>query len=333
MKIVVRTPNWIGDTLMALPAIESLRRNFPADEIWIAAPAWVREIFAGEESSERLWTIDSPKRGKDFFAAAAKLRAQAFEAGLLLTNSFGSAAVFTLAGIPERWGYAREGRGLLLTKKVRARRRDEPLHMVRYYLDLIAGLGWKTYPAEIRLTVTPSEKARGRDLLTAAGLDPERPLAILNPGASFGPAKRWPADRFAALARILQERHGLEIAVTGGAEDRPLAQVVQSAVSRPAADLTGRTNLRELLGVIRSAAVFVTNDTGPMHMANALGVPVVAVFGPTDPAVTAPYHEPRTVLKKDVVCWPCLYRQCPYDHRCLMSITAEETAEAVARFL
>ncbi len=333
MKIVVRTPNWIGDTLMALPAIESLRRNFPSDEIWIAAPAWVREIFAGEEWSGRLWPLDSPKRGNDFFAAAAKLRAPSFDAGLLLTNSFGSAAVFALAGIPERWGYAREGRGFLLTKKVRARRGDEPSHMVRYYLDLVEGLGWKTHPAEIRLTVTSSEAERGRALLTAAGLDPGRPLAILNPGAAFGPAKRWPADRFAALARILQDRHGLEIAVTGGVEDRLSAQVVQSAVSRPAADLTGRTTLRELLGVIRAAAVFVTNDTGPMHMANALRVPVVAVFGPTEPAVTAPYHEPRTILKKDVVCWPCLYRECPYDHRCMLSITAEETAEAAARFL
>ena len=333
MKIVIRTPNWIGDTMMALPAIASVRRNLPASEVWIAAPPWVRDIFADDESAGRLLTLEAPRRGKDLFAAAAGIRAHRFDAGLLLTNSFGSAVVFALSRIPERWGYARDGRGLLITKRVPFRREGGPVHMVDHYLNLVSGLGIPPLVPDIRLAAMPDERQRARDLLSAAGLDPRRPLAILNPGASFGPAKRWPEDRFAELARILQNRHGVEIAVTGAVEDRPLAAALMDGLPRSAADLTGKTTLRGLLGLISLASVFITNDTGPMHLANALRVPVVALFGPTDPAVTAPFHEPRAILKKDAACWPCLYRECPYDHRCLKAITAEETAAEAARFL
>ena len=333
MKIIVRTPNWIGDTLMAFPAIAALRRHFPSDEISIAAPDGIRDIFAGPETTERLLFPAPARKGTSLLRAAAGLRAGRFDAGLLLTNSFGSALVFALARIPERWGYARDGRGRLLTKRVRARRTDEPVHMVRYYSELMEGLGIPTSPPEIRLSVIPEEAARGRELLARAGLDPGRPLVILNPGAAYGPAKRWPQERFSVLARIVQESRGAEIAVTGTAEDRPAAAAICAGLRRPAADLTGKTTLRELLAVIRAAAVFVTNDSGPMHLANALRVPVVALFGPTDPAVTAPYHDPRTILKKDVVCWPCLYRRCPYDHRCLAGISAEETAAAAENYL
>lgn len=333
MKIVVRTPNWIGDTLMALPAMAALRRHHSADEIWIAAPAGIRDIFAGPETKERLFVPDAAAENASLRHAAAAWRTGRFDAALLLTNSFGSALEMALARIPRRWGYDRDGRGLLLTRRVRYRRPDKPVHMVRYYLDLMEGLGMETETPEIRLQATPEETGRGRGLLAAAGLDSGRPLAILSPGAAYGPAKRWPTERFAELAALLQKRHGAEIAVTGTLHDREAAAVIGAGLSRPAADLTGRTTLRDLLGVIASAAVFVTNDSGPMHLANALRVPVVALFGPTDPAVTAPYHEPRTVLKKDVVCWPCLYRRCPYDHRCLAGITAGEAAEAAGAYL
>lgn len=333
MKIVVRTPNWLGDTLMALPAIEALRRHDPEVDIRIAAPPWIREIFSGPEAGFRMFPETADEREKDPLRPTAAVRAARFDAGLLLTNSFGSALTLARAGIRERWGYDRDGRGLLLTRRVRYRRRDEAVHMVRYYLDLMDGLGIPAIPPEIRLTVTPEEAARGRALLASAGLDPGRPLIVLHPGAAYGPAKRWPAERFAALAGILQDRRGVEIAVTGTDQDRALAAEIRPGLRRPAADLTGRTSLRELLAVAAAAAVFVTNDSGPMHMANAIRTPVVALFGPTDPAVTAPFHEPRVVLKTEAVCWPCLYRQCPYDHRCLTGISAEEAAAAVEGFL
>jgi len=333
MKIVVRTPNWIGDTLMALPALSALRRHYSDDEIWIAAPPGIRDLFAGPETRERLF-LPAPMTGKTSLRrAAAAWREGRFSTGILLTNSFGSALEFAVAGIPERWGYDRDGRGFFLTRRVRFRRPERPVHMVRYYLDLMEGLGIPAVAPDIRIALAPEEKRRGREILASAGLEPGRPLVILNPGAAYGPAKRWPAERFAELAALLQQRHDAEIAVTGTARDREAAEAVGAGLARPAALLAGKTSLRELLSVMASASVFVTNDSGPMHMANALRIPVVALFGPTDPAVTAPYHEPRTILKKDVVCWPCLYRRCPYDHRCLAGISAGEAAEAVGRYL
>jgi len=318
---------------MALPAIAALRRHDPAAEIWIAAPPWTRDIFAGPETDVRLFPAEAGPNGKDPLRSPAVFRAARFDAGLLLTNSFGSALTLARAGIPERWGYDRDGRGFLLTRRIRFRPKDEPVHMVRYYLNLMDGLGIRPIEPEIRLTVTPEEAGRSRKLLAETGIDPGRPLVVLHPGAAYGPAKRWPAGRFAALAKLLQDRRGVEIAVTGTAADRGLAETIRAGLRRPAADLTGKTTLRELLAVAAKAAVFVTNDSGPMHLANALRIPVVALFGPTDPAVTAPYHPPHTVLKKDAVCWPCLYRSCPYDHRCLNGIEAEEAAAAVEKFL
>ncbi|MBN1939793.1 MAG: lipopolysaccharide heptosyltransferase II [Candidatus Aminicenantes bacterium] len=333
MKIIVRTPNWLGDTLMALPAVESLRRHDSGAEVWIAAPPRVRDVFAGPEIGLPLFSGTPGSGANDPLRPASAVRAARFDAGLLLTNSFGSAMTLALARVPERWGYNRDGRGILLTRPVPFRRKEEPVHMVRYYLDLVEGLGFSTVPPEIRLSPTSEETALARSLLLAAGLDPARPLVVLHPGAAYGPAKRWPAERFSALARLLQDRRTVEIAVTGTEQDRPLAETVRAGLLRPAADLTGKTTLRGLLAVAAEAAVFVTNDSGPMHLANALRTPVVALFGPTDPAVTAPFHEPRTILKTEAVCRPCLYRQCPYDHRCLAGISADEAAAAVENYL
>jgi heptosyltransferase-2 len=334
MRIVVRVPNWIGDVMFALPALESLQENYPGAEIWLAGAPWVRDLLAGLAWGERTFQLDPTKGIGGLRAAARDVRERGFDLGLLLTNSFGSALLFALAKIPERWGYKRDGRGLLLTKALPAEASDPPLHMVGYYLRLLEGLGLRTVPPEIRLSVTDGECERARADLGALGISSGRPLVILNPGAAYGPAKRWPAARFAELGRLFQERRGADIAVTGAASDTGLAAEIGAALTRKPADLTGRTTLRGLLGVMSRAAVVVTNDTGPMHMANALRVPVVGVFGPTDPRATAPFHPPAAVLKKDgVPCWPCFYRECPYDHRCMTAVTAEEAFAAAVELM
>jgi heptosyltransferase-2 len=334
MRIVVRVPNWIGDVMFSLPALESLKANYPDAEIWLAGASWLGELLAGEPWGARVLPSGRAKGPAGLRAAARDLRERGFDLGLLLTNSFGSAALFALAKIPQRWGYKRDGRGFLLTKGPRAEDVDPPIHMVGYYLRLLEKLGLRTIPPEIRLSVIDGERERARTDLEALGISSDRPLVVLNPGAAYGPAKRWPAARFGELARLFQERNGADIAVTGAASDAGLAAEIGAALARKPADLTGRTTLRGLLGVMSRAAVVVTNDTGPMHMANALRIPVVGLFGPTDPRATAPFHPPAAILKHEgVPCWPCFYRECPYDHRCLTAVTAEEAFAAAEELL
>ncbi len=183
------------------------------------------------------------------------------------------------------------------------------------------------------MRLSPSEKRTAGLALEAAGVDLDKPVVILNPGAAYGPAKRWPAERFAAAGALFQKKHKASVVITGSEEERLLAERIASLLPRPATVLAGRTGLRQLLSVISRAALFITNDSGPMHLANALRVPVVAVFGPTDPAVTRPYHQPSVVLKKEAVCWPCLYRACPFDHRCMTAVTPEEVYAVGRGFL
>ncbi len=333
MKIVVRTPNWVGDAVLALPAVDSLRTNFPEAEITLYAGDWVRGLYAPENGAVDVLPANGAKTWRDLRAAAAALRERAFDVGLLLTNSFGSALEFRRAGIPERWGYRRDGRGFLLTKAAKPPDpQAEPRHHVYYYLELLEKLGLRAAPPVLRLRIPDQEARAAAALLDGLGLDPRKPLVLMNAGASYGPSKRWPAARFAELAGRLRADRGAQVVLTGAAEEADVASAVTSAGS-PAASLVGRTSLRLLLAVMGKASLFITNDTGPMHMANALRLPVVALFGPTEPLATAPFHPPAAVLHKPAPCGPCLYRTCPYDHRCMTAIFVEEAFAACAAFL
>jgi heptosyltransferase-2 len=328
MKIIIRAPNWIGDAVLALPAVAAVRRGFPQSEVWIAAKAGAGDLFPAAGLADGVLTLPEENDLRSLRLAAQEVRERAFDSGLLLTNSFASALLFYLSRIPERWGYAADGRSLLLTKAVRPKRAGVPRHQVQYYLDLVSGLGLETPPPELRIALpaAATESARGR--LRGLGLDPARPLVILCPGASYGPAKRWPADRFARAASLIQERRGAEILIIGSAPEAGIAEAIWRGMARKPTVLTGQTSLRELMGLISRATLLISNDTGPMHLANALRVPVVGIFGPTDPAVTRPFESPSRVVKKDVPCWPCYYRKCPLDHRCMTLISPEEVAGA-----
>ena len=334
MKIVVRAPNWVGDAILALPAVDSLAAHFPDAEITIAAADWVREVFAPEPGRRAVLALPTAKSLAGLKAAAGILREQKFDLAVLLTNSFGSALPFHRARIPERWGYRRDGRGPLLTRSVKPPDpQDEPRHHLYYYLELLSRLGIRTVTPDLRLRVPDDERAAARADLAKEGVDGSGPLVVFNPGASYGPAKRWPADRFAALADRLAAERKARIVLTGAAGEAEIAAAVAAAMKVRPINLAGRTTLGRLLAVIAEASLFVTNDTGPMHMANALRVPIVAVFGPTEPKATAPFHPPAWVLKKDAPCWPCLYRKCPFDHRCMTSITPEDAFAACAEAL
>ena len=270
MKIVVRIPNWIGDVMFSLPALESLKANFPDDEVWLAANAWVKDLFSEGGFSSRIIPLDDSIRLKNLRFISRVLKRHNFDVGLLLTNSFSSALLFAMAGIRERWGYGRDGRSLLLTKSVPWNEQGPPRHMVHYYLQLLEGLGLNVLPPEIRAQASAEEKERALQELRALGANPENPLVILHPGAAFGSAKRWPALRFAELARLLRNAKNADIAITGAAGDADLAEAISSALPEKPLLLAGKTSLSRLLGVISRASVFITNDTGPAHLANAL---------------------------------------------------------------
>lgn len=332
MKIVVRTPNWIGDTVLALPAIESLKRNFPQAQIWMATTERIQDLFASYDLVEGVMTLPALNDLRSLKDSAQKLKEMDFEIGLLLPNSFSSAILFYLAKIPERWGYQSDGRGLLLTKGVPIKE-EETCHQVYYYLNLISALGLKTSQSEIHLPLSLPEKESARKKLLSLSLDLSKPLIILNPGAFYGPSKRWPAAKFAELATLFQNRKAAEIIIVGSSDEFDLGEQVASFMQKKPVNLMGKTTLRELLSLISQSALFITNDSGPMHMANALKVPVVAIFGPTDPKTTGPFQQPSIIIRKDVACWPCSYRKCPYDHRCMMRVSPEEVFEVSQKFL
>lgn len=333
MKIIVRAPNWVGDSILALPAIASLHDNYPGAEIWVGSRDWVLDLFPAGDGLAGSIALPNRADLKTLKGAGRELRTRSFDAGLLLTNSFSSALLFVMGKIPERWGYAADGRGPLLTKRVARRAPGPDPHQVHYYLRLISGLGLKTRPPKIKLTLSTAETRAARERLRGLGVRAGRPLVVIDPGASYGPAKRWLPERFAAAADKLRARHKAEILLVGSSDETDLAEKVAAGMKKRPYVLTGRTTLRELLGLLGQAGLLLTNDSGPMHMANALGVPVVAVFGPTDPRRTGPIQPPFAVLKKDAACWPCLYRKCPYDHRCMAAIGVDEVFEACRQFL
>lgn len=232
MKIVVRIPNWIGDVIFALPALESLKANYPHAEVWIAAHPWVKDLFFGTPYAGRIIAAADGNSPSALRATAKNLRSQMFDIGLLLTNSLASALLFSLAKIPERWGYRRDGRGFFLTKRVSPGSPGQARHMVFHYLQLLEGLGLRTLTPEIRLPVSDEEKEGARNSLRALGLDPEKKIGLLAPGAAYGPAKRWPAAKFAALAGRLREQRKLEVLLVGAEGDAPLAEEIASAQTR-----------------------------------------------------------------------------------------------------
>lgn len=332
-KIIIRAPNWVGDSTLALPAMANLKRNFPESELWLAANDWVRDLFRKENYLEGIISLPQQNSLKNLNFSARKLKDFNFDLGILLTNSFGSALLFCLARIPQRWGYKKDGRGFLLTKRVPIRNPVGRYHQAQYYLDLLSGLGLKNYSTELNLSLDQQELDRVKEWFESLHIDTTRPLVIFNPGAYYGPAKRWPASKYSKLASLLQEKNRAQIIIIGSETEVPLAERIAADMSERPFILAGQTSLSQLAAILSLGSVFISNDSGPMHIANALKIPVIALFGPTEPLRTGPYQNPYILFHKGAPCWPCLYRVCPYDHRCMVSITANEVFEACQDFI
>jgi heptosyltransferase-2 len=323
-RLVILAPNWLGDAVMALPAIADLRRSAKDAVIAVAARAPVAPMFRLVPELDEVLTIE--RRG--WFGLGTDLRGGAFDTALLLPNSLHAALTVFRAGIPERWGYRTDCRGQLLTRAVQP---PWGLHQAEYYQQLVHALGFPNGPLEPRLPVPNTARDAASNLLSSAGWDPRTPLVVLAPGAAYGGAKRWPPERFAALASGLAA-DGVRTAMVGSGGDRRTTDEVKVREPR-AIDLVGQTDLSQLAGVLALARALVTNDSGAMHLAAAIGTPVTAVFGPTDERATRPLGDGHTVVTANVWCRPCMLRECPLDHRCMDTIDTGQVIAATRRVL
>jgi heptosyltransferase-2 len=326
-RIVIVTPNWLGDAVMAFPAIGAVRSHHPHATLIVAARPSTAALFRMVSGVDEVVSL-----GAGAVRALAEARA---DVAILLPNSFRSAWVARRAGIPERWGYAADLRRVLLTRAVprpRGRR-----HQVEYYNCMMDGLGMPAVAGSARLVVPDEARDRAAGLLARAGAAGDATLVGMAPGAAYGRAKQWPPERFGRLADLLHERHGVVSVLVGSRADR--AAVREMCAGPHVVDLVGATDLAALAGVMTRCRAFVSNDSGAMHLAAAAGVPVTALFGATDERATAPAFEPapgaapHEILTCDAWCRPCLLRECPIDHRCMTGIDPARACDAVERQL
>jgi len=361
-RVLVRGVNWLGDAVMTTPALQRLRERFPGATITLLTPEKLRDLWTAHPAVDELITF-RPQDG--VLTIAARLRREAFHLALVLPNSPRSALEPWLARIPWRVGYARSWRKFFLTdplparpkavamrkrtpREIRAlidpdalRRHRVPIpfnaHQVHEYLHLVDQLGGSPKLLAPELVVLPPELVAVRQKFAL----PEHagPLVGLNPGAEYGPAKRWPVDRFIAAALAVQARYPVNWVLFGGPNDVATAGQIETALRAAKAavfNLAGRTTLRELMAALKLCRVLLTNDTGPMHVAAALGTPVVVPFGSTAPELTGPGlpADPRhRLIRSNVPCAPCFLRECPIDLRCLHGIPVGQVAEYVLELL
>jgi heptosyltransferase-2 len=339
-KILVRGTNWIGDSVMSVPALRELRRLFPNNPITLMARPWVAGLFEDQGLVDDILAVPEDA-GRIEKAFLLKRRCRGFDRAVLFQNAFSAALAVRLAGIPQRIGYRRDGRAFLLTHLAEPRIERLGRHQVYYYLDLIfqAGLSPVDYLDEesfsprIDLQVPARGLREADSLLRQSGIDEDETLVTLNPGAYFGPAKRWFTDRYARLADQVVEELGAKIAIVGSAGELRIAKEIQSLMKNTALVLSGRTDLAGLMGILGRSSLFITNDSGPMHVAAALGIPQIALFGSTDEVATGPFSSKAQVIHKHAECSPCLLRECPIDLRCFDRITVEEVFLAAKHLL
>ena len=330
-RILIRATNWLGDAVMSLPAVRVIRQVCPRAEIALAARPGLADLYTRESSVNRVIPCPAPKSLADRRAFAASLRREHFDAAFLLPNSFDAALTAWLARIPERIGYARDGRRWLLTRAIpRPEPGDIPRHERFYYLELVRRAGLiEHFPecAAIRLDAIPAARDVGLARLRELGVN--GPAIGVSPGAAYGNAKRWPPERFAEAARSVAAASSAAVLVFGSAAERELCETVAAALRAARIDarnLAGATSLAQFIDLAAACRLYLTNDSGAMHVASALGVPTVAVFGATDDVTTGPTGPLARVVREHAECSPCLLRNCPIDHRCMTRVTAERVA-------
>jgi heptosyltransferase-2 len=337
VKILVRATNWVGDAIMALPALRTVRHRFPDAEIAIVARPYVADIYRDQAICNQFIAYD-PKglhagiSGRE--RLVSELRAGKFDVALLLQNAFDAAWLAWRANIPERIGYARDGRSFLLTKAVPLPEHGEiPAHERFYYLELLRRASWVDSLQDetfIDLSVPGDRRRTADEFLCKSGVRRGALRIAIGAGASYGSAKCWPPLRFAEVANRLQGEADADVILFGTSAEAGVATAISAGMRRPPVDLMGKTAIADLPALLSQCHLFIGNDSGAIHVAAAVGLPVVAVFGPTDPEGTAPVTPRCNIVQQKPYCSPCFLRRCPTDHRCMTAITAN-MVEAAAK--
>lgn len=290
----------------------------------------VAQLFEYHPDCDEVIVFD--KKGRDagvlgFLRFVLRLRRKKFDCAILFQNAIEAAIMAFLAGVPKRIGYVTDGRRLLLTHPVPVGDEERALHHTGYYLHMLVQYGVTTE------TIQQCLALRAEEVQWASENTPQRRFAVINPGAAYGSAKRWVPERFASVADELANRYGLAIVLSGGPAEVEIGKDIEKAMRAPCQNVIGKTDVRQLMAVLAASSLMVTNDSGPMHIAAAFGVPMVAIFGPTDHTTTSPWGTRAQIVRQQVECSPCFLRQCPIDHRCMQRVTVDRVLTAVADVL
>ena len=336
-RLLIRSTNWIGDAIMTTPAIRAIRKGFPDARIFILVKPWVAPVFENSPHIDNLIIYDEDGRHKGNVGKlrlAKDLRRYGFDAAILLQNAFEAALIAFLSGIPVRIGYNTDARQMLLTHKILCTNKIKKEHQTKYYLSILKGIGMDTGSRDLYLQLNQQDRLRARKILMEQGPSGDFKWVGINPGATFGPAKQWPIDRYAQLADLISEYANSRVIVFGGPQDRKLGKDISREMRNRPVDLSGKTTLGEAMALIEECTLFVTNDSGLMHVAAALDVPLIAIFGSTNSTTTGPMSSNSRVVQVPMECSPCLKPECPRGHlNCMDQISVDMIFDVVKEIL
>jgi len=327
-RVLVRATNWVGDAVMNMPALEAVRENFPESTIVVLARPWVIPLLENHPAVDQVLPLDKgkgyPADLVEILRVAGRIRKMRFDLAILFQNAFEAALLAYLGGVRFRVGYNTDARRLLLSHAVVRNKDVLELHQVEYYLSILRAMGWVAKTKDPSLYIGEKDSETIASMLLSHGIGEDDFLLGVNPGAVFGPAKRWPPSRFAAVADWAAERWGAKVVLMGSKGEKVACRMVGQSMKQTPLNLSGETTLGEAMALINRCHFFVTNDSGLMHIGAALGVPMVAIFGSTDPVATGPRSQKAKVVQHQIDCAPCLKPDCPDDFRCMLDIEPEE---------
>ena len=332
-KILIRATNWIGDAILTIPAVYSIRATYPQAHIAVLAKPWVADIYKLFTSIDEVIIYENEYDNVLGVLHLAKLlKKKKFDLAVLLQNAIEAAIMSCAAGIPLRAGYNSDGRGILLTHRVQRNREIQKLHQIDYYLEMVKALGCVSVNKEMHLE-TRINRHDAQRVLQEHIPDTKKEIIGIAPGATYGPAKRWFPERFAAVADKIASMFNCQIILLGGKSDWGTSEDVRRLAQTSVLNLAGITDLKEAVYLISQCRLFISNDSGLMHIAGALNIPTIAIFGSTNPQTTSPAGKQSIVVHQEVSCSPCLKETCPSDFRCMELISVEAVWQVAQEIL